>query len=102
MPIYEYVSLDLQQCPFTECGGRFEELQDAEEVPLAHCLVCGAACRRIISRSSLKRYEHGASGILNPNNIARHGFTQYKKAGKGLWEKTVGEGPRFLKREEAA
>lgn len=98
MPIYEYRSLCAEECPFAECRGHFEELQDLEEAALEHCPACGIACERVISRPALKRYDRGTSGILNPDNIARHNFTQYKKAGKGCWEKQAGEGPRYLHR----
>jgi hypothetical protein len=32
-------------------------------------------------------------------NLEKHGFTQYRKAGGGYYEKTAGEGPRVIKRD---
>jgi hypothetical protein len=30
--------------------------------------------------------------------LSKHGFTQYRKAGGGYYEKTCGEGPDVIKR----
>ena len=36
--------------------------------------------------------------MLSKNNLARHGFTQYQKVGKGEYEKSAGQqGPDALK-----
>jgi hypothetical protein len=35
--------------------------------------------------------------MLSPKNLGQHGFTQYKRAGDGHYEKTCGKGPRVIK-----
>lgn len=100
MPIYEYVARDAQECFFATCGGKFEEFQTLDDAPLAECPVCGAACRRLISLPAIKTHDREKSGVLKAQNLERHGFTQYKKAGDGVWEKTAGEGPQHLHRSD--
>ena len=38
----------------------------------------------------------GAKSMLSPKNLDRLGFTQYKRAGGGYYEKTAGGGPRVI------
>ncbi len=84
MPIYEYELADgeCQMCP-----GRFEALQGVEEEPLKFCPGCGLPCVRVVSRASFKMRE-GA----DPEKAAKRGFTTWKRAKKGEWEKVAGPG----------
>jgi len=93
MPIYEYQA-DGQGCP--RCQRRFEVLQRLEEEPLARCPECGQPVHRVFSTCAITR---GTSGTLSAKNLERHGFTQYRKAGDGYYEKTCGPGPELLKRQ---
>ena len=53
---------------------------------------CGAPVKRKISAPNL-----GTAGpSLDAANIEKHGFTQYRKAGKGVYEKTAGKGPEVI------
>jgi hypothetical protein len=102
MPNYQYRALDASLCPFADCGGRFEEVQDIGAPALDACPVCSAPCRKVISAPSIKRHDRAQSGALNDAALARQGFLQYKKAGQGVWERTVGtdeQGPRILKKD---
>lgn len=38
----------------------------------------------------------GKGPALDEKNIEKHGFTQYKRAGKGVYEKTAGKGPDVI------
>jgi len=38
----------------------------------------------------------GMAHLSNPNHIEKHGFTQYRKVGKGVYEKTAGKGPDYI------
>jgi len=93
MPIYEYQASGEQSCHF--CASGFEIRQGLAEARLEQCPRCGARCRRIISAPSIQR---GQSHLLEESNLAKHGFTQYRKVGKGEYERTAGDkGPSKLK-----
>ena len=93
MPLYEYEP-DSGQCD--QCGGRFEVLQSLHEPPLTHCPECGKPCHRVFSSFAAIKSE---KATLSPKNLQQHGFTQYKRAGDGYYEKTCGKGPRVIKRD---
>lgn len=38
----------------------------------------------------------GQAHRTSESHAGKHGFTQYKRAGKGVYEKTVGKGPAFI------
>jgi hypothetical protein len=40
----------------------------------------------------------GTKSMLSPENLGKKGFTQYKRAGDGYYEKTCGTGPRVIKK----
>jgi putative FmdB family regulatory protein len=89
MPIYEYES-DSRDCP---CGGRFEQLQKLSDEELRACPRCAAPVRRVISAPAVTV---GGSHLLKEGHFSKHGFTQYKKVGGGVYEKTAGDGPRYI------
>jgi hypothetical protein len=41
----------------------------------------------------------GKAHQLRESNIEKAGFTQYKKIGKGVYEKTAGKGPGIIKND---
>ena len=91
MPIYEYVP-DGGHCE--KCQGRFEVLQKAGDPQLTRCPTCDQPCHRVFSAFAVSRGD-----ILSSTNLESKGFTQYKKAGDGYYEKTAGkEGPNVIKR----
>ena len=94
MPIYEYQSVG-DGCEY--CSARFDRLQKISDAPLESCPHCEGKVERLISAPNL-----GNSGpSLSPDNIEKHGFTQYKKSGDGVYEKTAGKGPRTIHRDQA-
>lgn len=93
MPIYEYKSRQASECP--HCINGFERLQKQGEADLEECPVCGASVRRMMSAPNLAK----SSPSLAPKNLEQHGFTQYRKSGKGTYEKTAGTGPRTITKE---
>ncbi len=93
MPIYEYEHSAKRG---KKCHKRFEVLQKMSDAPLEQCPECGKPCYRVISAVSTIRNE---KAILAPKNLERLGFTQFKKAGDGCYEKTCGEGPQVIKRD---
>ncbi|MCE3002768.1 MAG: zinc ribbon domain-containing protein [Xanthomonadaceae bacterium] len=90
MPIYEYAP-DAGAC--AQCSGRFERLERLSDAPLTRCPACGQPCHRVPSAPSLGT---GGAQRLKESHLGRHGFTQYRKVGKGQYEKTVGKGPDTL------
>jgi putative FmdB family regulatory protein len=92
MPIYEYEH-DAESGP--QCQARFEVLQRLNEQPLAQCPDCGRPCHRVFSSFATAS---GRKDLLSPKNLEKHGFTQYRRAGGGCYEKTFGEGPPVIKR----
>jgi putative FmdB family regulatory protein len=90
VPIYVYQSTEEPGCP--TCNPGFERLQKLRALPLNRCPRCGATVRRVISAPNIA--SQGAE--LSERNIERHGFTQYRKTEKGVYEKTVGKGPDLI------
>lgn len=101
MPIYEYIALT-DGCAL--CGGRFEEIQEADDAPFEECPACEAPCRRVMSRPARAHVSKSAGGkVLSADNIARNGFVQYKRSKENVWERSTGDdstGPRTLERGE--
>ncbi|MGA8276906.1 MAG: zinc ribbon domain-containing protein [Rhodanobacteraceae bacterium] len=87
MPIYEYV-VDTGGCPI--CRNGIELLQRLTDPPLTRCPECDAALHRVISAPQVVA---GQTHVLGEKHIAKHGFTQYRRIGKGTYEKTTGKGP---------
>jgi len=90
MPIYEYAP-PKGGCP--TCRNGIERLQRLSDPPLAACPDCGVALERVISAPQVVA---GQAHALRESHIAKHGFTQYRKVGKGKYEKTAGNGPPTL------
>ena len=93
MPIYEYAAT-AKGC--AHCEAHFDVLQKLAEAPLMHCPHCGTAIVRVISAPSVAS---GQAHVLKESNVAKRGFTQYRRAGKGVYEKTAGKGPKYISGE---
>ncbi|MBN1908939.1 MAG: zinc ribbon domain-containing protein [Pirellulales bacterium] len=94
MPLYEYRPVE-GDCP--HCRGGFEVLQPVSDTPLEKCPECGQACRRVFSTFAAVK---SARDMLSTKNLASKGFTQYKRAGDGHYERTCGEGPQVISRDD--
>lgn len=90
MPIYVYQPSTNRRCP--ECENGFEQLQKLDAPALLACPECGAPVRRAVTAPNLA----GPSPSLKEDNIGKHGFTQYRKVEKGVYEKTAGQGPDLI------
>jgi putative FmdB family regulatory protein len=96
MPIYEYTAASAGSgCP--HCAGCFEVMARISDPELAHCPQCGAAIKRVISVAAVIG---GNAHLLKESHFSKHGFTQYRKAGGGVYEKTAGDGPKFISGDE--
>jgi len=91
MPLYEYEH-NLEK-PADTCPHIFEIFQNINDPLLKKCPHCGADCHRVFSSFANPK---STKDLLSPKNLEKHGFTQYKKAGKGHYEKTAGDGPKTI------
>ena len=90
MPIYEYQAKNpALGCDY--CRNPFEVCQTVNEQPLTVCPKCEGPVTKLISKPAKPQ-----KNILTSGNIADKGFVQYKKSGKGYYEKTAGKGPDTL------
>jgi putative FmdB family regulatory protein len=88
VPIYEYEPDD-RECFI--CNGRVEAIQNINDEPLKYCPTCGLEVRKVISKATFK------IGLQSsPEKAAEKGFTTYKRAEKGKWEKVGGHGPDMI------
>ena len=90
MPIYQYRAV-AKACD--HCRETFEVRQRITEDAIANCPVCGEAVERIISAPFVRG---GDAHRMQESHIEKHGFTQYRKAAKGVYEKTAGRGPDLI------
>jgi putative FmdB family regulatory protein len=91
MPIYEYAPVS-GQCD--KCQGLFEVQQRIADEKLTACPTCGQACERRISAVRLGKWD------VSDSRLKEAGLTKYKKAGDGVYERTVGSGgPETLTRK---
>ena len=88
MPVYEYEPDD-RDCLM--CDGRVSVIQGINDEPLKYCPSCGLDVRRVISRVTFK-----LAGAITEDKASRKGYTTFRKAEKGVWEKVSGEGPDIL------
>lgn len=82
MPVYEYAPVH-PVCGM--CPDRFAVIQSASEAPLESCPFCGMDVTRLVS---------GASFRIAKGEVP--GFTTFKRAENGVWEKISGEGADVL------
>lgn len=88
MPIYEYAASTERTC--ATCRNGFDRLQRLADPPLSACPECGASVHRVLSAPQVVA---GQAHVLRESHVAKHGFTQYRRVGKGKYEKTAGKGP---------
>jgi len=90
MPIYQYAP---SSGGCANCRDGIERLQRLSDAPLTACPDCAAPLARVLSAPQVVA---GQAHTLRESHIAKHGFTQYRKVGKGKYEKTAGKGPSTI------
>jgi putative FmdB family regulatory protein len=91
MPIYEYICSSEHGCE--RCRQGFDRLQRLSDAELTACPACGSAVARRISAPSVVA---GSAHQSKESHIEKHGFTQYRRVGQGVYEKTAGKGPNYI------
>lgn len=94
MPIYMYQADEAaQSCEF--CVEGFEFMPRTSEVTLERCPKCRAAVHRVMSAVNVGSSE---AEKLKDHNVAKAGFSIYRKSDEGTYERTSGShGPKVLK-----
>jgi putative FmdB family regulatory protein len=95
MPFYEYISTDEHGCE--QCCHGFTVLQRLKDPQITVCTACGHAVRRLISPPNVVS---GKAHMLKTSSIEQVGFTQYRKIGQGVYEKTAGKGPGVISADD--
>jgi len=95
MPTYVYARQpESTASGCAKCRDGFETVQSLRDAALKKCPACGAPVRRVIQPPMV-----GNAGKLkgpSEKSLAGAGFTQYKRSGKGYYEKSFGKGPASL------
>lgn len=91
MPIFDYQCIDSTGCD--HCGPGFEHLERLHAEPLTKCPRCGAPIQKLLSAPAMAM---GGAHLQKEKTIGDAGFTQYRKIGKGVYEKTAGKGPAVI------
>ena len=96
MPLYEYAPLS-GECK--QCHGVFEVVQRIADDKLTHCPTCGQDCERRISAVAL-----GGRYSTSDSAVKAAGFTKYRNAGDGTYEKVAGGSgePNVIRRDGSA
>ncbi len=92
MPIFDYRSID-ESAACDYCRNGFEHLEKLNADPLSECPKCAAPISKQLSAPALAM---GGAHLQKEKKIGDAGFTQYKKIGKGVYEKTAGKGPGII------
>lgn len=90
MPIYEYRP-EGEGCE--HCRDGVEVFLRSSDQPPAQCPHCGCPLQQLISAPTVVA---GQAHVLKESHFAERGFTQYRKVGGGVYEKTAGKGPRYI------
>jgi len=91
MPFYTYQAATDEYCDY--CKHSFDILQKLSANPVAFCPECSNRVKKIISAPNVVS---GKAHLTTDKKAAQKGFTKYKRAGKGVYEKTAGTGPKYI------
>ena len=93
MPFYTYQYDGTAGDGCDHCRQGFDVLQKISDPRLDVCPQCGSRVHKVITAPNVAI---GQAHLLKPDNIESKGFTQYRKVGKGVYEKTAGKGPNYI------
>ena len=100
MPLYTYQAIS-QDRACGHCVLPFDVMQKLADERLLACPECGHPVKKIITAVHLNTGTTGSpSSTLSEKNIAKNGFTQYRKVAKGHYEKAAGKGPDTISADD--
>jgi putative FmdB family regulatory protein len=91
MPFYTYLCATDTCCD--KCREGFDLLQRLNAQPLERCPECGNLVKKVISAPNVVA---GKAHLTTDDAAQKGGFTKYKRAGDGVYEKTAGKGPQYI------
>jgi putative FmdB family regulatory protein len=91
MPFYTYQAATEEFCDYCQEG--FDMLQRINAEPVERCPECGYPVKKVISAPNVVA---GKSHLTTDKAATKGGFTKYKRAGKGVYEKVTGKGPKYI------
>jgi putative FmdB family regulatory protein len=91
MPFYTYQCSTDNCCD--KCRNGFDVLQKLSDQVLLRCPQCNAVIKKVISAPNVVA---GKAHLTTDKAAAKGGFTKYKRAGKGVYEKVTGKGPKYI------
>jgi len=91
MPFYTYQNATVDYCDY--CHASFDILQRLNAEPVLYCPECGNRVKKVISAPNVVA---GKAHLTTDKTAEQKGFTKYKRAGKGVYEKTAGKGPKYI------
>ncbi len=91
MPFYTYLCATEDCCDY--CQNGFSILQRINAEPVLYCPECGYKVKKVISAPNVVS---GKAHLTTDKTAQQKGFTKYKRAGKGVYEKTAGKGPKYI------
>jgi hypothetical protein len=97
MPTYVYEIITDDGTP----GERFEVIQKMTDEPLTEHPETGQAVRRVILAPRIAgKFAPMKTdrNLADDNKLERLGFTKYVKSADGTYDKTIGSGPRQIKK----
>ena len=99
MPIYLYETVTGDDSP----GEQFEIFQSMSEPALTKHPETGQPVRRVFCAPAIGgKWSDSAmaKSVADDKKLGRMGFTKYVKAGDGHYEKTAGQGPDVISRDQ--
>jgi putative FmdB family regulatory protein len=91
MPFYTFQCATDECCDYCRVG--FVLLQRLNAEPVLYCPECGNKVKKVISAPNVVS---GKAHLTTDKAADKGGFTKYKRAGKGVYEKVAGKGPDFI------
>ncbi len=91
MPFYTYQAATEEYCD--KCRDSFDILQRMDAEALIMCPECSNKVKKVISAPNVVS---GKAHLTTDKTAEKKGFTKYKRAGKGVYEKVAGKGPKYI------
>jgi putative FmdB family regulatory protein len=92
MPLYDYAPAS-GKCK--RCHGRFEVVQRIAEPKLKACPTCGKQVVRLVTGAAVH-----TKFAMSPSKLKDLGMTKYQKTSDGSYERTVGQGPKMIRKPD--